>query len=122
MSSKGPSTPSRKRRASTEELNTPQLVTPSRHNETDEVEHRTNDDNKACRQLSLPAIEERDDPVTPTRRSYFGRNATNENAAQPNTRHVYTLVNKMTGSIGGNGKSDFDPLDTFKLFYFKAFH
>lgn len=104
MSSKGPSTPSRKRRSSTEEMCTPQLVTPSRNNETDEVERRTNDDNKARRQLSLPAIEERDDPVSSTRRSYFGRNATNETAAQPNTRQVYALVNKMTGSIGGNGK------------------
>jgi len=35
-------------------------------------------------------------------------------------RNKITLGNKMTGSIGGNSKSDFDPLDTFKLFYFKA--
>jgi hypothetical protein len=109
MNNTAPSTPSRKRRSSSGDPVTPLLVTPSRHHDetTDEAEQRTNDDAKACRQLSMPAIEERDDPISPAKRSYFGRNTSSENAAQPNTRQVYALVNKMTGSIGGNGKRSF---------------
>ena len=113
---RGPSTPSRKRRASTEVSNTPFLVTPSvedlARNSAVTDQRARNQSNKVCRQLSMPSFDENDDaqeevdsPVTASKRSYFGRNSSNDSATvQPNTRQVYALVNKMTGSIGGNGK------------------
>jgi hypothetical protein len=42
--------------------------------------------------------------VTTDNTSYFGgRNSSTSDNCQTNTRRVYTLINKMTGSIGGNG-------------------
>ena len=105
MSVEAPSTPSRKRRTSTEaSSSTPSLVTPSASNES--IAPRMNTPSKVCRKLAMPVLEERDDSIlSPTKRSCFGRNASTDTApVQSNTRQVYALVNKMTGSIGGNGK------------------
>lgn len=92
-----PSTPNRKRRANNIDQSTPSLVTPSKLEK--DVE-RT--ELKSRRPLSLG---DRDDvDASSPRRGSFGRAFVNEITAQTNTRQVYALVNKMTGSIGGNGK------------------
>ena len=117
MNIKAPSTPKRKRRVSTEQSLTPSLVTPSKHNDIDEAERTNDDDTKACRQLSMPAIDESDYQESPMKRSYFGRNGSSEIASQPNTRQVYALVNKMTGSIGGNGKRSLLLKERFYLYF-----
>lgn len=109
-----PSTPTRKRSPPVSEPLTPSLVTPSADDENDSHDRKGNKSSKARRQLSMPAVQERDEcedddagsSTSPARKSFFGRNASNDSAAytvQSNTRQVYALVNKMTGSIGGNG-------------------
>jgi hypothetical protein len=110
-----PSTPTRKRSPPVSEPLTPSLVTPSADDENDSHDRKGNKSSKARRQLSMPAVQERDEcedddagsSTSPARKSFFGRNASNDSAAytvQSNTRQVYALVNKMTGSIGGNGE------------------
>lgn len=42
-------------------------------------------------------------PETPKKKGAFGRTATNTISINPNVRKVYHLVNKQTGSVGGNG-------------------
>ena len=111
-----PSTPNRKRRVSTRENhpNTPPLVTPSTHDENELEAEIVNRSSKARRQLSMPALKEKEgfdniseEESKQVTKTCFGRVVTNDAAishVQSNTRQVYALVNKMTGSIGGNGE------------------
>lgn len=114
---KTPSTPNRERKRKPLAIGnpTPTLITPSSQDDSRGV-LKSDRHSKARRQLSMVQSQERDDceddidlkknGIT-VKKTYFGRNVSNDNGAdvvQPNTRQVYALVNKMTGSIGGNGE------------------
>lgn len=102
-----PSTPTRKRKSPPKEAqHTPTLVTPSKVNQ-DNTENSDKNKLVTRRQLSLNNLEGRDASEelvlsSDSERSYFGRSS-GSGTLQKNTRQVYALVNKMTGSIGGNG-------------------
>ena len=115
-----PSTPTRKRRSTriaVEEHHTPSLVTPAAEddNETQSTKQAEGNNNKkkVGRQLVVPQGDDEGvvEIVTPNlignrpRKTCFGRIvSSNDTTVQANTRQVYARVNKMTGSIGGNGK------------------
>ena len=89
-------------------------MTPSTSDESESNVRRLGKSTKARRQLSMNLIEEDGiesiagiQMVPKQKKNIFGRNSDNDGKicmVQPNTRQVYALVNKMTGSIGGNGE------------------
>lgn len=99
----------------TRQVHTPTLVTPSKLNLEDERHPKNKRIHGASRrQLSFHQREDSENleqelaTSSVTDVSYFGgRTSSTSDSCQANTRRVYTLVNKMTGSIGGNGKSYF---------------
>lgn len=108
----------------------PPIVTPSSTALPSSEETIANKPKKARRQLTLPAVGESDEDTSssdseiitiPSKisndetgslskrsssRNYFGRHPQSDTDVTilPKTRTVYKLVNKMTGSIGGNGR------------------
>jgi len=108
-----PPTHNKKRETQPTQVHTPTLVSPSKLNQEGypknckkERSHRA-----SRRQLSFHRIDEEEReiseelPISPVTESsiFGGRNSSMNDHCQTNTRRVYTLVNKMTGSIGGNG-------------------
>jgi hypothetical protein len=96
------------------QVHTPTLITPSKLNQEEDYlnTNKERSHRASRRQLSFHQMEERENAeeevatssVTTDNTSYFGgRNSSTSDNCQTNTRRVYTLINKMTGSIGGNG-------------------
>lgn len=85
-----PSTPKLKGKRSTQNEVTPEIATPQLDSPSAKCETKSS----FC-------------PINKTRkRLYFGHDtasAPSDSTVQKNTRQVYAVVNKMTGSIGGNG-------------------
>mmetsp|Transcript_22685 Transcript_22685/g.27824 ORF Transcript_22685/g.27824 Transcript_22685/m.27824 type:complete len:365 (-) Transcript_22685:29-1123(-) len=77
-----------------------QLVTPTPNLNSPSDEEKSKSSKSS---LKMPPLREK----SASKKLLFGRVSPSEtitiNTVQSNTRDVYTLVNKMTGSIGGNG-------------------
>lgn len=114
MSPGQPSTPDRKGRGSI--AVTPTLVTPSKAL-TDEESPGSEESNghaiisrSVSRSPSNSSSSENEvEPEPKSKRNLFGRSTSNNEVVAPpstvlpHTRQMYKIVNKMTGSIGGNG-------------------
>lgn len=90
-----PSTPSKRKKGGSQTMSaeTPSLQPSSPSSEENEIENEPKSPPPSSRRKKLIA-----------KRLYFGHNSSSsEDTVQDNTRRVYAIVNKMTGSIGGNG-------------------
>ncbi len=83
-----PSTPSKRKSNDVRLLSAPATPALTASNEDEEQQKETNFSPR--RKLTV-------------KRLCFGHHTSTEDPVQENTRKIYTIVNKMTGSIGGNG-------------------